>query len=473
MDLLDRLRTDRPAAPAAMSVTGVRMLLAAVVVAVMLAAPAAAAPPDVLWHPCIQDPTADCATLAVPVDWAHPEGTKRRIALAERKAARPDDKVGTLLVNPGGPGLSGVAMVIQHATEFSSNLRGRFDLVGFDPRGINASPAVSCPDHTPDDAIPTNQQEYTDLLARNRKDDAQCVDHLSAVDVARDVEAIRIALGDRPLNWYGTSYGTEIGEQYAELFPDHIRTMVLDATIDHTRSALTHLLSATVSAEGTFDRFALWCTHSAECALHGRNVAAIFDQVRAKLRGSQLDYFDEATYEVLYAPVWGWPALGTALQTLDSGDTANQQRTAPQAGANRMAVRAAICQDWNYTVHDFTELSTVFTLARILAPHLKIADVDKYRFVNCQGRLVTDPPHPLNVVGAPPILVVNSKHDPMTPYPGAVDVSRQLPGSVLLTYEGDGHTTYTQSPCIRAYVDNYLTGGTLPPAGTSCPDVMG
>jgi len=118
-------------------------------------------------------------------------------------------------------------------------------------------------------------------------------------------------------------------------------------------------------------------------------------------------------------------------------------------------------------------MSTVFTVAGLPAPHLKIADVDKYRFVDCQGRLVTDPPHTLNVAGTPPILVINSKHDPMTPYPGAVDVSRQLPGSVLLTYEGDGHTTYTQSPCIRTYVDNYLTDGSLPPTGTSCPDVMG
>lgn len=423
---------------------------------------AALTPPTstVDWKPCAQDSTADCTTLAVPADWSHPDGPKTTLALARRKAA---NSKGTLLVNPGGPGLSGVDMVLK-TRPFSADLQSRFDIVGFDPRGIGGSAPMPCP--AGDSTIPTDQAQFAKLLADNKKIATSCTAHLTATDVARDVEAIRIALGGDPLNWYGTSYGTEIGERYAELFPSHIRTMVLDATIDRSKPALTHLFSATASAEDSFTRFTFWCKENSACALHGRDVGAIFDQVRAKLTGDQLDYFDSAAYTALYAPVWGWPALGNALNTLHS--TPKAVRAAPSNGA----VLGAICQDWNYTVGSYAELSVVLTIARILAPHLHIANVDRYRFIDCQGWPVLDPPHALSVHGAPPILVVNSKHDPITPYSGAVDVSRQLPGSTLLTYEGDGHTTYTQSPCVRSYVDRYLTDRTMPSRGSSCPDVM-
>ncbi|GAA0653347.1 alpha/beta hydrolase [Kutzneria viridogrisea] len=412
-------------------------------------------PSTVDWKPCAADPTAECTTIAT-------QGTT--LALARRRAD-PAQRVGTLLVNPGGPGLSGVDMVLKRPP-FSAELLAKFDLVGFDPPGVGASPVDSCGLVDTPQSMPTSPQEFQNLLAANKKAAAACTAHLSDTDLARDVEAIRVALGGEPLNWYGTSYGTEIGQRYAELYPTKIRTMVLDATIDHSGSALTHLLTATASAEDTFNRFALWCTKNTACPLHGQDVAAVFEATRAKLAGDELAAFDSDTYLALYAPAQGWPWLGAMIAA------GHPPRTAARPASANNAVLAAICQDWDYSVHSFAELSAIQAAAAGLAPHLRIGDVDRYRLIGCQGWPVADPPHPLRVHGAPPVLVVNSEHDPITPYAGAVHVSRQLPGSALLTYRGDGHTTYTQSKCVRDNVDRYLVTGAVPARGASCPDVV-
>ncbi|MBV9847364.1 MAG: alpha/beta fold hydrolase [Kutzneria sp.] len=415
--------------------------------------------------------------MTVPADWARPDGPMMTLALVRRNATDTAHRVGALLINPGGPGVSGTQVVLHpEFFPFSPELRSRFDIVGFDPRGIASSPPLHCPAPADDQAtvgdIPANQQEFAALLAHNQKTAAACTDRLSAADVARDVEGIRTALGGEPLNWYGTSYGTEIGQQYAELFPSHIRTMVLDATIDHTRSALDHLYDATRSAEDAFDRFAKWCHDNTACALHGQDVAVIFDKIRAKLTGDQRDYLDYGTYLSLYKPAQGWPALGEQLaKYLTTPPTATGRNSTPTPPTNS-AVDAATCQDWNYTVDNYTQLSKVLTTAGVLAPHLRIANVDRYRLVDCQGWPVIDPPHALRVHGAPPILVVNSMHDPITPYWGAANISRQLPGSVLLTYEGAGHGSYSQSDCVRTDVDRYLSDRAMPAPGTRCPDVM-
>ncbi len=442
----------------------------------------------VRWAPCQKLPSTDCATISVPVDWSDLTGPATTLALARHRATDPAARVGTLMVNPGGPGGSGVLMVSTYADRFfSDTLRRRFDLIGFDPRGIGVNPPVTCATGGltgPTTVFPASRAEFAAATTLNRRLLAGCrattgplTDHMSGADVARDVEAIRIALGGQPLSWYGTSYGTEIGQRYAELFPHHIRAMVLDATIDHGRSAFTHLLASTASAEDTFNRFSRWCRRARTCALHGHDAGAVLDAVMARagtrallLNGTTYRADDVRTlvYRDLYVPAQGWPVLGALLRALRSAPAVTRP-PATQPPDPHQSVRAAICADWNYQLRDYQELSTVLTAARALAPHLGIADVPGRRMMICQSWPVTDPPHRLDVHTPTPIVLVNSEHDPMTPYSGAVDVQRQIPGSILLTYRGDGHTTYTQSPCIRTYVDDYLTTLTTPSPGTRCP----
>ncbi|MBV9163688.1 MAG: alpha/beta fold hydrolase [Pseudonocardiales bacterium] len=438
--------------------------------------------------PCAQDTSADCATLTVPVDWSDPDGPQTTIALARHRAQDPAAKVGALVVNPGGPGLSGVQMVTSRAqSTFSQTLLRRFDLIGFDPRGIGANPPVSCGTDVgkpvPEHVAPRNQAEFNSLMSYDKALLNSCrattgplADHMSGADVARDVEAVRLALGGQPLNWYGTSYGTEIGQRYAELFGNHIRAMVLDAVIDHTKPALTHLYGSTASAEDTFDRYSAWCRSTPTCPLHGQDSGAVLDEVMRRAAdhplqlhgtGYTADRIRSIVYLDLYTPSQGWPNLAQGLAALRSAPATNAK---PDPVNHNQSTLAAICLDWDYTEPSYRDMSTVLATAHSLAPHLGINDVAGRRLRSCQGWPVTDPPHPLRVNNAPAVLLVNSEHDPMTPYTGAVDVSRQIPGSVLLTYDGDGHTTYTQSACIRDRVDNYLINLVTPAPNTHCPE---
>ncbi|WP_162184810.1 alpha/beta hydrolase [Allokutzneria albata] len=452
-----------------------RFLLLTALMSVHLLVPQQQSP--LHWTPCANG--AECTTLTVPVDWERPGGVTTTLALARRKATGP--RIGTLLVNPGGPGLSGVETATK-ADSFSGRLRERFDVVGFDPRGIKGSTRVACAP-APAAALPRDEREFGELLASNRKARAGCADplasHLNAETMARDVEAIRVALGGEPLNWYGTSYGTEIGQRYAELFPRHIRTMVLDAAIDRSSSAVAHLLSASADAEDGFEHFAHWCGHNADCPLHGQDVTAAFDEVvrRASEKPLLLNGFvmtaenvREFTYGQLYAPEKGWPTLAWIIAALRDAPPATQGP--PPAPALDLGVLGAICQNWEYVVRDHSHLKRILDSAAMRAPHLRVAATPVHRLTQCVGLRATDAPHPLRVHGAPPILVVNSKRDPITPHSGAAEVSRQLPGSVLLTYAGDGHTTYPRSACVRDHVDSYLVSEALPANGMSCPDTM-
>lgn len=246
-----------------------RLLTAAAVTAVagslLAAAASAAGTGSVDWKPCADAPGVDCGAVTVPIDYAHPEKGTTSVALARRKATDPQARIGAVLMDPGGPGGPGAGQV-KEGWSLSAEVTKRFDTVGFDPRGIGDSTQIKCgldeviADHP---EVPRSQAEFEQLAQYNRKVGDSCsrltgplARFADTKTVARDMDAIRAALGEKKLTYYGVSYGTLMGQQYAELFPGKVRALVLDSNMDHSQlGAWDFLRSETQSVQAEFGEF--------------------------------------------------------------------------------------------------------------------------------------------------------------------------------------------------------------------------
>ncbi|WIV61518.1 alpha/beta hydrolase [Amycolatopsis nalaikhensis] len=472
-----------------------RLLTAAAVTAVfgslLTAAPASAAG-GVDWQPCADAPEVDCGTVTVPIDWAHPDRGTASIALARRKATDPQARIGSILMDPGGPGGPGAGEV-ENGWTLSPEITKRFDTVGFDPRGIGDSTQIKCglaeyiADHP---QMPRDQAEFEQLAAYNRKLGESC-NRLSGplgkfgdtVSVARDMDAIRAALGEEKLTYYGVSYGTLMGQQYAELFPDKVRALVLDSNMDHSQyTAWDFLESETRSLQAEFREFAAWCDRTASCALHGRDVSKLTRDLQDKAArgelkdpesGEAITPLDLATtfHSAFYGPTWD--RLASRLASLADG-------TKPAASARlrddipvNTVFQSVFCDDWHMPVHTYAELEAYRRTAAALAPDVKVNPLGWQAVTGCIGwpNKTSNPQHPLQVHGAPPLLMVSSRHDPATPYAWSQAAARQS-GSTLLTYDGWGHGAYFKnSQCVIKATDDYLITGKLPAKGTHCAAV--
>lgn len=252
---------------------------------------------NLLWRPCAEDVTAQCATLRLPVDWSRPHGPAFDLAVSRRPATDASKRVGSLLVVPGGPGGSGVDFVLAGHGYFSAAIHQTFDLVGFDPRGVGRSHPVLCSTELiaqlPD--LPTNQAEFGQRLAFNRRLRDDCrrrtgplFDHVDTLSVVRDMDAIRAALGEGRLTYYGRSYSTLFGEQYAERYPNRVRALALDSTIDHSLGTRDFLMTQAATTQDSFDEFVRWCSGTARCALAGRDVRAVWSGLLARAARNEL-----------------------------------------------------------------------------------------------------------------------------------------------------------------------------------------
>ncbi|MGN5382348.1 alpha/beta fold hydrolase [Streptomyces lasalocidi] len=277
-----------------------RALLTAILVLAGTAVPAGTPTTSaaIAWHDCHTEHTParlECATVTVPLDWSRPGGPQIDIAVDRLRATDPARRIGVLLTNPGGPGGSGVQDVAAEGAgpgpEFDV-LHERFDIIGFDPRGVGSSTAVRCPVPLKDRSVssfPTTQTGYHRLLEANRRAGTECarrtgplIRHVDTISAARDIETIRVALGERTVSLLGGSYGTELFSAYIALHPRHVRAAVLDGAVDHTRSTWRAALDEAASTEDAFHRFATWCARTTGCALHGRNVPAAFRALTAR-----------------------------------------------------------------------------------------------------------------------------------------------------------------------------------------------
>ncbi|AQZ62010.1 proteinase (secreted protein) [[Actinomadura] parvosata subsp. kistnae] len=455
-------------------------------------ASAAAPPPTITWAPCPEDTTAECGTLKVPVDWDAPGGATIDLAVARRKAAGPAARVGSLVVNPGGPGASGVDFVVHGSGYFSAELRGRFDVVGFDPRGVGRSHPVVCSaalvrerphpfieNQTDMDAwVSFNQRLRQDCRART----GPLYDHVSSLDVARDVDALRAALGEAKLTYYGVSHGTLIGQAYAERFPGKVRALVLDSNFDHSVDTATYLNTTAAHAAGAFDQFVLWCEATTSCALHGHDIRAFWKRLldradRGELHEPGLPDVPMGAYELvntafagLYNP--NWAELAQLLQAIDTGGPG------PAASAQKdeeVPVSTPVfCQDFHLPVAGYAQYASLLRRQAPPARDMRYSPPALGRIAGCLGQPtpIPNPQHRLRVDATPPILLASSLNDPATGYLWTLSTAEQIGAEArVLTYEGSGHGVYGRSDCTTGAIDRYLIAQSIPAHGVRCPEV--
>ena len=469
--------------------------LAVLAAVTSIAAPGQAARAgDPRWKPCAEDRTAECGTLRVPIDWAQPYGPAVTIALARRPAADRERRIGTLLVNPGGPGGSGVDFALDSPSFFSAELRDRFDIVGFDPRGVSRSHPIVCtttlvtaaPPRTIDSA-----KAYDTLVAYNRRLAADCAKrtgplygHVDTLSVVRDLEALRVALGEKTISFYGASYSTLLGEQYAERYPRRIRAMVLDSVMDHTVGLAGFLRDEAATAQDSFDEFVAWCGRSTECAVHGRDVRKLWAGLLASARRGTLRDPNDTAYRLSLHDLVGvaftsmydpqWHALGIFIKAAVDGAGTRLSRSAAAADVSRHNFHALFCADWSMATAGYADLRARLDRIARTSPEMPFSPLALSSAYGCLGRsgVVANPQRALAPARTGPVLLVNARHDPATPYAWARHVAAQLgPRATLLTYEGWGHTVYRHSDCVAGTVDRYLLTVRPPAAGARCPGV--
>ncbi|MEV4091158.1 alpha/beta fold hydrolase [Streptosporangium saharense] len=447
----------------------------------------------IAWKPCEEDPAVECGTLSVPIDWARPYGRTVELALARRRAAEPGARIGVLLTSPGGPGGSGVNDVLR-GPGFGEEVRRRFDLVGYDPRGVGRSHPVVCPasvyNEMPD-PIMRSQADHDRWSAYARRLHADCrertgplYDHVDSVSVARDMDAVRAALGEERITSYGVSYGTLAQQMYAELFPGRIRAMVLDSVMDHSLGVREFLDTEAAAVEGAFDEFAAWCDRDTGCALHGRDVREVWERLldragRGELHHPGFTARPLSAHNLLWlgvvlteGPAWG--QFARTLLALDGGPTPQDLPPPPgdgPVGGNLTELPTAIlCQDHDLSVRSYADYAELLASSGRLAPDMRYNPMPMGDLPVCQGHPTRNPQHRLRYTGDAPLLVANSRYDPDTPHAWAANVARQLgPRAVLLTYEGWGHGVYGMTGCTGAAIDDYLISLTVPPRDTRCP----
>lgn len=453
------------------------------VIALCLAPGAAQAAGSVEWVDCGDG--LQCGEVAVPADWGEPRGERVRLAVARLPARDQAVKKGVLLVNLGGPAQQ--ISVLRIAKSAFSDLTRWFDVVVSDPRGFEASAGISCPYPAP---IPDNaewvfpdQAAYEKYRTVNRQFGIDCTPaagplagKLNSWQVARDMDAIRAAMGQAKLNYYGNSYGTVFAQAYAEFFPHRIGRMYLDSVVDHTtRSWPDWLLPRARTMERNLGRFAEWCADEPGCALHGRDVLAVWDEVIARATRDPIPAPGEGTTVSATRivsrtnPAFDreWPQLARSLAEAHAGDATLFARL-PIGGRDPDLSRIMFCGDFPYP-SSYPVLKSWETGLREATPRIGWA-VTWMMAYHCAGLPPTRtyPPHRLRVKGLPPVLVASGEYDSTTPPLDARRVAAQLGNARYVPTKG-GHALYLSGhPCVREHVHRYLTTGALPPEGTAC-----
>ena len=445
------------------------------------------------WKPCPDgDGGAQCATIEVPLDYSQPDGAKTTIGIAKRPAKDQANRIGSILVDPGGPGGSGVGMVAS-GDPFTEAVTARFDVVGFDPRGINTSQQLLCDEtlsqQASDARTPTSQAEFDNLVSLNKQLMESCrtnsgdlIDHVDNLNTARDMDAIRAALGEEKLNYLGYSYGSLMGQQYAELFPDRIRAMVNDGNMDHSlTTAWDFMRTETAPVEKNFVEFAKWCDTTQTCALYGQDTAKVYGELKERAKagtltdpatGDPIDFYALTSMGFSVNSPQAWGSFATDLKALKDGTGTMSPASLEAAAAVNNPYPPIWCSDWRYPVKDFADYGAMRTKLSAEFPNIEWSPYVDHS-MTCAGEPLetTNPQQPLEIEGAPPLVMVGNIHDPATVYEWN-KVAAEQSGSHLITYEGWGHTAYGNggpSPCVNEAVDAYLIDLTVPEQGLSCP----
>ncbi|MDN5860363.1 MAG: alpha/beta hydrolase [Pseudonocardia sp.] len=444
-----------------------------------------------------------CSRLEVPLDYAEPGGPTAQIAVL-RQQATGQDRIGSLLFNPGGPGASGNRQVVYTAPDLDqSPLSRRFDLVGFDPRGTGASvPALDCIDAeqwaaerldldidpSPAGVAQTEQENKAYVQGCiGRSGGTEVLANMGTRDAARDMDVLRAALGDDKLTYIGYSAGTRLGSIYAELFPRNVRALVLDGALDPNQSTIDRIVKQNAGFQQAFETYAADCATNPSCPL-GTDPAQATARLQALTRplveaplavgARRMSYNDALTgvVQALYSKDL-WPVLTRALSAYATGDGRLLLRLADFYYGRETngeysnfieAFRAISCLDEERTTR--AEQGELSRAAKAAAPFQDdgqppVAALDICGFWPSPP---TSTPHVPSVPGLPPVVVVSTTGDPATPYQAGVDLAAGL-GASLITFESTEHgVTLQGNRCLDDAVTAYLVDLVLPPAGLRC-----
>ena len=434
--------------------------------------------PEVSWTSC---GTAECATVVVPRDHDDPAGPTIELSVL-RLPAR-GERIGPLFVNFGGPGSGAVDVLATFP--FPDEIRERFDIVAVDPRGVGGSTPLGCgvdparlyavdptvEDDADADALVEVSEDHADDCATRRGD---LLAHVGTRDVARDFDLVRAGMGDDRLDYVGFSYGTSIGQAYAELFPDRVRTMILDGVVDPAPTGIEVAVQQALGFETALSRWAAGCGDRPSCDLDDPVAAvdAVLAAAEAGIPGEGGVLGPGEASIGLAMPLYNtglWPALDAAIAGARAGDGSGLLTLAAQylRLVDFSAYFAVSCLDSTWPTDAGEHLDAAGSAAA-RAPRFGEAIVNDY--LRCAVWPVDpDPLGPIEAEGAPPILVVSTTGDPATPHENGVTVADRLASGVLLTHEGDGHTIVFQgSDCIDRLAVAYLVDEVVPPAGSRC-----
>jgi pimeloyl-ACP methyl ester carboxylesterase len=444
--------------------------------------------------------TFECALISVPLDYADPTGSKISIVLIKVHDSDNTNSIGSLLVNPGGPGGSGIDAAVGLSAQLPDEIMTHFDIIGFDPRGVGQSSPIQCLTDAEKDQL---NAESPDVLtaagfAKARATAKSIADKCAqkygssladynTVSTAKDMDLIRQAVGDSKMNYLGFSYGTELGSVYAHLFPQNIRVAVLDGAVDPLTSDLATDTNQLQGFEGAFDQFAAYCRKTDPCSQLGDPRAAVQSIVHTaaqspipsstpgETRQATPAIVDTGVLSALYSRSQ-WPTLGQALIDAEHGDSSKIFQLADQYNERYNGHYTNIA-DANETINcndakPGPSNSTIRATAKEWAKRFPLFGLwNAPSLFSCQQWQPDRTVPPLPTAPTPnKVLVIGNLHDPATPYQGAQDLAKTMGNAELVTWDGEGHTSYLQgSSCVDGYVNNYLVNITLPPTGKTCP----
>ena len=454
------------------------------------------------WSVCEGD--FQCATARVPMDWADPDGKTISLALIRKKA--PGDSLGSILVNPGGPGASGYDFIRDSLSyAVSDRLQQRYDIVGFDPRGVNHSTAVSCysqpaeldaflydisPEPVGSDAWLANQATLAAQFgAACLEHSGDLLGHVDTVSAARDLDLLRAILGDEKLNYLGYSYGTLLGATYADLFPGKTGRLVLDGAVDPETTEFEVTLTQAKGFESALHAYLADCLKGDDCPFRGTvddamlKIRALLDSLDASpLRATDGRMLGSQTmFSAVILPLYtrsNWPYLsqlftevmgGDADLAFQLADSYNGRGADGSYNDNSTEAFIAInCLDYSASDDLATmraEATELKAAAPVLGPQMSYggASCADWPFESSRDRVA------IEADGSAPILVVGTTNDPATPYVWAKNVAKQLKNGHLVTYNGEGHTAYNKSnSCVNDTVDDFFIDNKVPSADPNC-----
>jgi pimeloyl-ACP methyl ester carboxylesterase len=461
------------------------------------------APPELI-DQLLDGVSFECTTVPVPQDWDHPESAEQfEIEVVRSRDEAQTDRIGSLVLNPGGPGASGVDTAVYLSLApmvggLPESVTRRFDIVGFDPRGVARSSPVECySDPELDESFaappdPVSDQEFNDVVSLTEQVvEGRAVfrlarlDHYSTRATAHDLDAIRAAVGDDQLTYLGYSYGTLLGAVYAQLYPQRVRAMVLDGAVDPEQDSVESSRGQAAGFERAFDNFSQWCQENSDlCPLQPDPGTAVRQAMetaqREPLTGA--DGRQVTAGWVLWAVISAlyqqdlWPVLAGALDQLEQGD--------PNGVFDLVDSYTGRDEQGNYP-NLFDALSAINCVddpGELTVPQVRDLQ-EQWReeyplfgaplaisLLNCALWPAEADPYPTGPAdGAPPILVIGTTGDPATPYESTQRLAEMLGVGVVVTNEGEGHTAYPGTPCVDELVDSYLVDLTVPASGTTCP----